>query len=90
MFVNQLLTVKIKDGKVSFGEIPDGLMVRVQDYDVKRTPLFIDESPDLQATLGLNKDEETGEWYRLETYTDTISDLTALDQLDLPFQAEEA
>ena len=44
----------------------------------------------LQQTLGLAKDEETGEWYKLEMYTDSVYDSTVLDQLDLPFQAEEA
>jgi hypothetical protein len=88
--INELLTVKIKNGRVSFGTIPDGLAIRVEDYDVKTTPLFLEEMTSLQQTLGLAKDEETGEWYKLEMYTDSVYDSTVFDQLDLPFQAEEA
>ena len=86
--IDSLVVLKLKDNKISFDQIPDGVGVKIKNYDIGPTPMFLEEDLELQFKLGLSKDEDTGEWYRLELFVEPKNEF--LDQLNLPFQVEEA
>lgn len=86
--IDSLVILKLKGNQISFDQIPERTAIKVKNYDVGRLPLLLEEDRELQFKLGVEKDTETGEWYKLDLYTETKYE--GLDQLELPIEEAQA
>ena len=82
---NQLVTMNVKDGQINFTNLPDGVVVEINNYDTG-IPVKATVDPERVASENLLQDND-GAWYHAYTFVNPNT-LTIPEEVEPEVQLE--